>query len=146
MNVIPGDVWMNDAASVTAVQSCPFITVTSPKMIERDMEVLQTLVTFIEGGSLHVAKTIRYEGGLWIVLSWSQQQADGLIMPTRIIRIDKLPHQEMAAGNHYGVDFVLNDPLPKGLFDRQIAIPQEFEGKFDVVEQPDIKIRPSGSN
>ena len=43
-----------------------------------------------------------------------------LIMPTRIIRIDKLPHQEMAARNHYGVDFVLNDPLPKGLFDRQI--------------------------
>ncbi len=115
-------------------------------MIESDMEVLQTLVTFIEGGSLHVAKTMRYEGGLWIVLSWSQQQAVGLIMPTRIIRIDKLPRQEMAAGNHYGVDFVLNDPLPKGLFDRQIPIPRELEGKFDIVEQPDIKIRPSGSH
>ncbi len=115
-------------------------------MIESDMEVLQTLVTFVEGGSLHVAKTIRYEGGLWIVLSWSQQQADGLIMPTRIIRIDKLPHQKMAAGNHYGVDFILNDPLPKGLFDGQIPIPHELEGKFDIVEQPDIKIRPSESH
>jgi hypothetical protein len=102
------------------------------------MEILKTLVNFIEGGSLHMADTIRYEDGLWIVLSRSEPQAEGLIMPSRIIRIDKLRHQSMAAGNHYGVDFVLNDPLPKGLFDGQIPIPQELAGKFDVIARPNI--------
>jgi hypothetical protein len=29
--IITGDVWMNDAASVTVVQGCPCITVTSPE-------------------------------------------------------------------------------------------------------------------
>lgn len=108
------------------------------------MQILKTLVSFVEGGALHAADTIRYEGGLWIVSMWSQSEAKELVMPTRIIRIDTLRHQTMAAGNHYGVDFVLNEPLPRGLFDDNI--PQELVGKFDVVERPDIKIRPSASH
>jgi hypothetical protein len=108
------------------------------------MEILKTVVSFVEGGALHAADTIRYEGGIWIVSVWSQSQAEGLVMPTRIIRIDTLRHQTMAAGNHYGADFVLNEPLPKGLFDAQI--PQELVGKFDVVERPDIHIKPSADH
>jgi hypothetical protein len=107
---------------------------------ETDVEILKTLVSFVEGGSLHVADSIHYEGGLWIVLSWSEPLAEGLIMPSRIIRIDKLRYQKMAAGNHYGVDLVLNEPLPKGLFDGQL--PQELASKFDVIERPNIKVRP----
>jgi hypothetical protein len=108
------------------------------------MVILKTLVSFIEGGALHAADTIRYEGGLWIVLTWSKSQTEELVMPTRIIRIDTLRHQTMAAGNHYGVDFVLNEPLPKGLFEDKI--PAELVGKYDVVERPDIKVRPSASH
>ena len=86
------------------------------------------------------ADTIEYEGGLWLVPAWSEPQADGLIYPNRIIRIDKLRHQKMTLGNLYGADYVLNDPLPKGLFESQI--PKELEGKFDVRERPNIGIRP----
>jgi len=111
---------------------------------ESDMEILKTIVSFIEGGALHEADTIRYEGGLWIVLTWSKSQTEELVMPTRIIRIDTLRHQTMVAGNHYGADFVLNEPLPKGLFEDQI--PAELVGKYDVVERPDIKVRPSASH
>ena len=71
MKIATGRRFESYAASVTTARGCPRITVTSPMMNEGDMEILQTLVNFIEGGSLHVAKTIRYEGGLWIVLSWS---------------------------------------------------------------------------
>jgi hypothetical protein len=56
------------------------------------MEILKTLVSLIEGGALHAADTIRYEGGLWIVLTWSKSQTEELVMPTRIIRMDTLRH------------------------------------------------------
>ena len=103
------------------------------------MQILKTLF-FFEGGDFVMGDTITHENGLWLVPNWTEPQAGGLIYPSRIIRIDKLRYQKMPIGNPYGADYSLTDPLPKELFDAQI--PQELRGKFDVVEGPNIGIRP----
>ena len=88
-----------------------------------------------------MSDAIQYEGGLWLVPLWSEPQTDGLIYPNRLIRMDKLRHQPMPVGNQFGADYTLNVPLPKGLFDPEI--PKELEGKFDVVEKPNLGVRPT---
>jgi hypothetical protein len=104
------------------------------------MAILRTVVIIAEGGSIYMSDTVSHEGGLWLVPAWSDPQADGLIYPNRLIRIDRLRLQKLAAGNHYGADYVLNDPMPKWLFDH--AIPPELEGRFDVIERPNLGFEP----
>jgi hypothetical protein len=72
------------------------------------MQIFKTFVT--TGGGIHKADTIRHDGKLWLVPNWLDTPDGKWTMPTRIIRMDTLPHAP------FGVDqFVLNDPLPKSL-------------------------------
>jgi hypothetical protein len=103
-------------------------------------EIVKVILITAEGGSLGIGTAIHYKGGLWLAPAWSAPQANGLIYPNRLIRIDKLAHQKLPKNNQYGADYGLNVPLPKGLFDAEI--PQELKGKFDVLEQPNIGVRP----
>jgi hypothetical protein len=53
----------------------------------------------------------------------------------RMIRIDSLPHQPMT-NPAFGLDFVLNGPLPKAVLDG-VATPEQAE-QYEIVERPEI--------
>ena len=106
------------------------------------MRIFKALVHMIDDGSLGECDVIEYQGRKWLVPSWIESPSEGLTMPKRIIPLDSFAHQEMAPGNPYGVDLVLNAPLPRELFDEEI--PQELATRVGAVERPDISIRAGG--
>ena len=81
---------------------------------------------------------IEHEGKIWLVPQWFEVPAKAVIKPRRIIPLDILQYQEMSPGSLYKVDFVVNDPLPKALFDE--TVPRQLKRRFRVVEEPGIEI------
>jgi hypothetical protein len=80
-----------------------------------------------------ISRSIEYDKKLWLVPFWLDQQALRRLRPVRLIRLDSLlyePDQSLLA------DFVLNETLPKFLFDPELS--GTPEKKFEVVESPDI--------
>jgi hypothetical protein len=103
-------------------------------------DILTTVVSVFEGGSLTLADTVRYADGLWIALSWSEPQTSGLIYPSRLVRIDRLPYQTLAPNNQWGANFVLNAPLPKALLDPNAPLPTA--STYEVLDRPNVGFRP----
>lgn len=103
------------------------------------MKILKTLIGS-EDGQMRTCDTIEYEDGLWLVPRWTVAPTEGWRKPTRIIRLDLLPHQKMP--NDWGQDYVLNYPIPTGVLSGQTP-PEEAHG-FEVIDQPDIKL-PGGN-
>lgn len=92
------------------------------------------------GSIITDADGIEHEGKLWLVPFWLDMPAAGVSMPNRIIRFDNLPHADVR-GSNLG-DYVLNNPIPKELFDFQT--PKQQVAGFEYQELPDIRI-PLGS-
>jgi hypothetical protein len=68
------------------------------------------------GGAIQECDAIKYDGKLWLVPQWLDEPGRGTTKPRRMIRIDSLPHQPMT-NPAFGLDFILNGPLPKAVLD-----------------------------
>jgi uncharacterized protein YodC (DUF2158 family) len=82
---------------------------------------------------VHTVDVIEHEGQFWLVPEWYDNQAQGVTMPARIISLATLPHQR----GQGSPEFVVNDPIPKYVFDGHI--PPEQAHKYVVQEQPWIR-------
>jgi hypothetical protein len=89
------------------------------------------------GGAIQECDAIKYDGKLWLVPQWLDEPGRGTTKPRRIIRIDSLPHQPMT-NPAFGLDFILNGPLPKAVVDG-VATPEQA-AQYEIVELPEIEI------
>lgn len=102
------------------------------------MKILKTLVTFNDSdlGKILECDTIEFKGKFWLVPEWLENATTGKMQPLRIICLDLLPHQNIL--HPHPANFVLNDPIPKCVFDGEI--PVETTLNFQIVESPQIWI------
>jgi hypothetical protein len=89
------------------------------------------------GGAIQGCDAIKYDGKLWLVPQWLDEPGRGTTKTRRIIRIDLLPHQPMTNPS-FGLDFILNGPLPKTVLDG-VATPEQA-AQYGIVELPEIEI------
>jgi hypothetical protein len=89
------------------------------------------------GGAIQECDAIKYDGKLWLVPQWLDEPGRGTTKPRRMIRIDSLPHQPMT-NPAFGLDFILNGPLPKAVLDG--AATPEQAAQYEIVELPEIEI------
>lgn len=90
-----------------------------------------TILAYPDGTHhVHTTDVIEFRGTFWLVPEWLDNRVQKLTKPVRIVSLATLPHSRT------GRFFVVNDPIPKSVFDGQIP-PQEA-GKFVVIENPDI--------
>jgi hypothetical protein len=87
-------------------------------------------------GKILKMDTIEHEGRMWLVTSWLVPRTGGLSKPERLICLDTLPHQKASMN---GLDFVLNNPLPKAVTEGRV--PSGLEALYVVIERPDIEVR-----
>lgn len=85
--------------------------------------------------SIFEMDVIEHEGHAWLVPRWLDYQADKVTMPERIILLDVIPHSKTEAP---GMEYVINSPVPKAVFDGHV--PPELEGQYVVIEAPDIRL------
>jgi hypothetical protein len=94
------------------------------------------MVIIEENGSFQKVDTINYDNNWWLVPEWYDNKSKGWIMPKRIIQLDSLPHQVIDSGNP--VDFVLDNPMPKDVFDGKTK--KHKSKQFCVLIDPEIKL------
>ena len=101
------------------------------------MKILKTMIFFtdVPDGTIHQCDTIEHEGHFWLVPQWLEARSEGWRRPTRIIRLDAFQHQDTRGGAVS--DFVLNQGIPKAVFDGQI---QSLVTAGVVIENPPIKV------
>lgn len=97
------------------------------------MKLFKTLVPFDDG--IYYVDTIEYEGELWLVPGWlDDTPSKGYSMPIRIIRVPAL----QPAGPSAQADYVLANPLPKGVYEGNV--PTELENVYAVIDRPQIVV------
>ncbi len=103
------------------------------------MQIYHTLIFFEEGkGEIFTCDTIYYEGKYWLVHTWLDLPDRTRKRPERIVCLSDLEHQPSAQDwKQKGVDFFLNAPLPKSVFDAQIP-PHTFSG-YTILNFPDVE-------
>jgi hypothetical protein len=106
------------------------------------MKVFKVIVQLADTSEVSMCDAIEFEGQTWLVPQWFEVPSESKTIPRRIIPLAKLRHQKMSSGNPYGADALVNDPMPKALFDEQI--PTELATRYGVVERPDISIPAAG--
>jgi hypothetical protein len=100
---------------------------------DKRMKLLKTLVPFDDG--IYLIDTVEYEGGLWLVPAWiDNMPSKGYSMPVRIIRVPAL----QPAGQSVSADYVLANPLPKGVYEGNV--PTELENVYVVIDRPNIVV------
>jgi hypothetical protein len=85
---------------------------------------------------LYEMDVIEYEGEPWLVPEWLQHTEEGWMAPIRIIRMFGLQFQQGA-----WTDYLINAPIPKAVFDGD---PSPEDGRYEIVERPDIRIPTGG--
>jgi hypothetical protein len=88
------------------------------------------------GSAMTKADAIEHEGKLWLVPNWLDTPDGKWTMPTRIVRFDNLPHSDLRGRSQ--IDFVLDGPMPKELFDART--PQPPVAGIEYHELPNIRI------
>ncbi len=106
------------------------------------MKTYKVIVQIAETGSLGECEAIEHGGRIWLVPHWLESSTLAATKPSRLIPLDILQHQSLPPGNAYGADYILNDPMPKQLFDE--TVPPQLAKLFQVVEGPDIVIPAGG--
>jgi hypothetical protein len=94
-----------------------------------------TVILSAEVSEVHIVDVIEHEGQFWLVPEWLENPIQRLRRPMRIVSLSRLPHQRMRNADP---EFVVNDAIPKSVFDGQIP-PGQAE-TYLVVELPDICI------
>jgi hypothetical protein len=92
---------------------------------------------FMEGGLqiLH-GTAVEINDRIWLVPDWILAADGKSARPKRIIPLDRFPHQRINPPDQHGVDFAVNIPIPKALFES--PIPQTLKERYGVEELPDI--------
>lgn len=96
-----------------------------------DMKILKTFVAVEGSNEISIADTIEHEGKLWLVPEWLEATEEGWRTPARIILMEDLKQQPAPKG--YPADFLLNEPIPKSVFDGQTT-----DG-YTVVDRPGMR-------
>lgn len=95
------------------------------------------MVIGIENGAISKCDGIEHEGKLWLVPHWLDVPAQGVTKPARLIRFDLLPHQH-TPNSQYGVEYVINYPIPNELFG--VQTPKQAIPGFEFQELPEIAL------
>jgi hypothetical protein len=95
----------------------------------------RALIIGAENGTIDRCDGLEHEGKLWLVPQWLDVPALGVTKPARLIRFDSLAHQH-TPDLKYGVEYVVNYPIPKELFD--VRTPLKPIAGFECVELPAI--------
>lgn len=102
------------------------------------MKIL-TAAFSIEGENvIKQGPAIEYQGFLWLIAGWIENQAGGYAKPKRLIALEPFRLQRFPQPTAFG-DAAANLPIPKGLFES--PIPSQLAGKFPVLDEPDIEIQ-----
>lgn len=96
------------------------------------MRTIQVLLGLDSGGDLFNCEAVEHAGQLWLVPHWLVAPELGVRRPARIIPMARFRSQKMP--ETWAQDFVINDPVPKALFDD--PIPREIAERFGVIEEP----------
>ena len=98
------------------------------------MKILKTMVPSKTG--LFSCDTIEHEGHLWLVPEWIDgSPSKGFSKPALIIQITYLATKTDSLPN---VDYMLQNPLPKGIWNGEIS--PESEKMYVVIKNPDIVV------
>ena len=87
-------------------------------------------------GTISKIDTIEHEGSLWLVPNWLDMPAQGLTMPSRLVRPlwqGFLP---------YGENYVLSDPIPKELVGTES--PKLPVAGYEIRELPELRFPLAG--
>lgn len=98
--------------------------------MDADTKIFKTLIC--TDNAFFECDTILWHGEYWLVPEWLEDENKGKRQPVRIILLDNLPHQEsrLESGHH----FVLNEPIPKRVFDGQAP----SEKPYRVINFPKV--------
>src|SRR5581483_11902391 len=97
--------------------------------MDKAAAIKKTLV-WIDDGRIEPVDTIEHDKKLWLVPVWLDMPALRRKRPQRAIRLDSLPYEK--GSDHPKADFVLNETLPKSLFDPSPWDKQET--RFEVMD------------
>ncbi len=100
-------------------------------------KTLLSTYTEEEGSREMYVDTIEYDGHLWLVPEWLDNQDEGTTTPVRIVRPIRQGFVKTRPSET--ADYHLTDPIPKGVLSG--LIPPESEHAFLVIEHPRIRIR-----
>ena len=97
---------------------------------------LLTAMFSVEGENvIKQGPACEYQGMIWLIAGWIENQAEGYAKPKRMIALDPFRLQR-SPDPTFGQAFS-NLPIPKGLF--EYPIPSQLAVEFPVLEEPDIK-------
>ena len=88
-----------------------------------------------KGGAIHTMDAIKYDGRMWLVPEWLDYKDEKVTMPARIVCLDSIPHNVSRSKIR---DIVVDGPVPRSVFEGRI--PPGQEGKYLVIERPDIRL------
>jgi len=90
---------------------------------------------------LGTCPAVEYEGAVWLVPKWLPLPNEQGAKPERMIRLDQFRYQRFdppatGPGPVAGIDFAINDPLPKALFDGELS--SQLTARYIVLDKPDV--------
>lgn len=91
------------------------------------VEIFKTQLFFsdYDQGRPHLVDTILHLGRWWLVGEWLLQPGAGDKMPTVLVLLDGLAHEEMS--HHHPFRFLLTNAIPKSVLDGQ------EQGEYEVL-------------
>jgi hypothetical protein len=97
-----------------------------------------------EDGTSEVVGAVEHEGAVWLVPKWLPDRDVGVRRPERMIRLDQFRHQRFDPpatdpGPLAGVNFALNDPLPRSLFSGELT--PTLREQYVVLDKPNARFR-----
>ena len=92
------------------------------------------MIPFSDCGEIHKCDAIEYEGGIWLVPMWLDNQTTRERKPLRIIRVDKLDLTPNPPNSPFGDYMAPMMTIPKSLLEGR----SQPEPLIEVVESPNI--------
>ena len=89
------------------------------------------------GDEIGIMSGFEYEGKLWLAPVWSESKSLQISKPDYLFRFDNRSHTKHT-NDPEGIDYTLNEQLPKGFPDGETSL------GFEVVLAPDVSISTSG--
>jgi len=106
------------------------------------------VIVILDDGVSGPCSAVEYQGAIWLVPKWLPCPDEGYAKPERMIRLDQFRYQRLdppvvGEGPLAGADFVINDSIPRELFEGPLT-PQLID-RFSVLDKPDAKFRAGGT-